>query len=206
MIQKLRYGNTNTYFIRGTKGGLLIDTDYAGTLPLFFKAIKEAGIGIKEISFLLATHYHPDHCGLAGELQKLGVTLLLTDVQKDHVHFSDGLFARDKHLHFEPVTETMTKVISCAESREFLAGLGISGEIIRTPSHSEDSISLILDSGECFTGDLEPVSYLGAYDENPPLEKDWESIMEHDPKIIHYAHSIDTVFQGTGVGGQGSAE
>ncbi len=36
MTIKLKYSNTNTYFVNG----LLIDTDYAGTLPLFFKEIK----------------------------------------------------------------------------------------------------------------------------------------------------------------------
>jgi hypothetical protein len=41
---KLRYGNTNTFYIPGSDGGLLVDTDWAGTLPLFFKAIKTAGI------------------------------------------------------------------------------------------------------------------------------------------------------------------
>ena len=29
---KLKYGNTNTFFIRGMRGNLLVDTDYAGTL------------------------------------------------------------------------------------------------------------------------------------------------------------------------------
>ena len=38
MVYKLKYGNTNTFLIRGTSGNLLIDTDY-----------------------VLATHYHPDH-------------------------------------------------------------------------------------------------------------------------------------------------
>lgn len=33
MVSKLKYGNTNTFFVRGTDGNLLIDTDYAGTLP-----------------------------------------------------------------------------------------------------------------------------------------------------------------------------
>ena len=28
---KLRYGNTNTFFIPGSEGGLLVDTDWAGT-------------------------------------------------------------------------------------------------------------------------------------------------------------------------------
>ena len=32
MIKLLKYGNTNTYYIGGEEG-VLIDTDYAGTLP-----------------------------------------------------------------------------------------------------------------------------------------------------------------------------
>ncbi len=31
----LRYGSTNTFFIPGREGGLLVDTGYAGTLPVF---------------------------------------------------------------------------------------------------------------------------------------------------------------------------
>ena len=38
---KVKYGNTNTFFIQGNNNGLLIDTDYAGTLPAFYKTITE---------------------------------------------------------------------------------------------------------------------------------------------------------------------
>ena len=93
-IIRLRYGNTNTFYISGSRGGLLIDTDYAGTLQSFFRAVKAAGIDIKGISYVLATHYHPDHIGIISELQKLGIQLLITDVQKDFIHFSDPVFAR----------------------------------------------------------------------------------------------------------------
>ena len=86
-MKKLRYGNTNTFYIDGNNGGLLVDTDYAGTLFSFFKAIKTASIDIHDISYILATHYHPDHIGIVSELQKLGITLLIADVQKSSVHF-----------------------------------------------------------------------------------------------------------------------
>ena len=80
-------------------------------------------------------------------------------------------------------------MISCGESRGFLSRMGIAGEIIHTPSHSEDSVSLVLDDGDCFVGDLEPYEYLGAYEENLLLEKDWERVLAFHPKRIFYAHA-----------------
>ena len=50
MVTKLKYGNTNTYFIRGVKGSILLDTDYAGMLQLFYKEIKKNGISLKDIT------------------------------------------------------------------------------------------------------------------------------------------------------------
>lgn len=190
---KLRYGNTNTFYIPGADGGLLIDTDWAGMLPQFFKAIKAAGIEMKAITTLLVTHYHPDHMGLAGELQHFGVRLLIVDVQRLFVHASDEIFARDRRLTYRPVDENAAAVISCAESRAVLKDLGIEGEVLHTPSHSEDSISLLLDDGSCFVGDLEPLAYLSGYDENPGLKSDWEQIMHRRPKRILYAHANEQI-------------
>ena len=188
-LLKLRYGMTNTFYVRGHSGGLLVDTDYAGTLPAFYREIKAAGIEIKDITHVLATHYHPDHIGLISELMKLDVRLLLVDTQKDSVHFSDGIFGRERHLRYDPIDETRADIISCAESRKYLLGVGIAGEIISTPSHSPDSVSLILDSGDCLVGDLEPLAYLEAYEDNPALKSDWERIQACHPKRVFYAHA-----------------
>lgn len=186
-MDKLKYGNTNTFFIRGAQGGLLIDTDYAGTLPAFYKAMKNADIRMTDINYVLATHYHPDHMGLIGKLVEQGIELLLVDIQKEAVHFSDKIFEKDK-LQYSKINENDATIITCAESRKFLSSIGISGEIIHTPSHSEDSISLILDDGSCFAGDLEPLEYLEAYDNNEELKNDWDLIMSYDPKTIIFAH------------------
>ena len=140
MISKLRYGNTNTFFIQGVSGGLLIDTDLAGTLPEFYKAIKEHNIKISDISYILATHYHPDHIGLISELMKQDAKLILINIQEPHIHFADEIFRRDKRLEYEPINTDNSIVISCKDSRDFLENIGIEGEIISTPSHSGDSI------------------------------------------------------------------
>ena len=70
MVTKLKYGNTNTFFISGKDGGLLVDTDYAGTISFFYKAIKEQNIRFSDITYVLATHYHPDHIGLISDVMK----------------------------------------------------------------------------------------------------------------------------------------
>ena len=54
MVSKLKYGNTNTFLIRGISGNLLVDTDYAGMLPLFYKEIKKHNIGLNDINYVLA--------------------------------------------------------------------------------------------------------------------------------------------------------
>ena len=190
-MQILKYGNTNTYFLKGRNGSLLIDTDYAGTMSRFFKSIKAADISIRDISYVIATHYHPDHMGIIGDLQRQGVKLVIVDVQQDFVHFSDRIFAGDKHLFYTPVDEKNAVRISCAESRGFLENIGICGEILHTPSHSKDSISVVLDDGECFVGDLEPIDYLAAYSGNPDLQRDWDLLMSYNPRHIYYAHVND---------------
>ena len=67
--------------------------------------------------------------------------------------------------------------------------MGILGEIVPTVSHSEDSISLVLDNGVCIVGDIEPVEYLDAYVESAKLKADWKLVMSYNPKLIYYAHA-----------------
>ena len=71
--------------------------------------------------------------------------------------------------------------------------MGIDGEIISTPSHSADSVSVILDDGDCIVGDLEPIDFLGAYENNSELEKDWSRVISYKPKRIYYAHVNEKV-------------
>ena len=187
MIKLLKYGNTNTYYIGGDEG-LLIDTDYAGTLPAFFREIKEKNIGIKNIKYVIATHYHPDHVGLISELMKLGVKLILITTQESFINYPDEIFSRTPHLKYKSINKNLATLISPKESRAFLKKLDIDGEIFTTASHSDDGIAIVLDSGECFIGDVEPLAYLEAYEEKQSLASDWEKILSFNPKVIYHSH------------------
>lgn len=189
MITRIKYGNTNTFLIRGTKGSLLVDTDYAGTLPAFYKAIKELGIKVSDISYVLATHYHPDHIGLVSELTDQGVKLVVMESQTDFIHYSDPIFAREPHLNYRPIDERNALILKFDEAPSFLDSLGINGNIGRTLSHSEDSIYVSLSDGTFILGDLEPLEYLEAYKDNQLLRTDWDNILKQDPKLLLYAHA-----------------
>ncbi len=193
---RLKYGNTNTFFIPGLQGGLLIDTDYAGTLSAFYKAIRQNGIQVRDVAYVLATHYHPDHMGLIGALMQQGVRLLLVDVQKNYVHFSDSLFQKDR-IPYTPVNEALAEVIACGESRDFLLRIGIAGEIISVPSHSPDSVAVMLDDGVCIAGDLESPEYADAYEgeKRKRLNDDWKKLLSFSPEQIFFSHKPERIMR-----------
>ena len=187
MINELKYGNTRTYIIKSKKGSILVDTDWAGTLQNFFKAIKEMGLQVSDIKYLLITHYHPDHMGIAQDLVDLGIELLVIDKQIDYIHFSDEYLSKNKNDNFKPINEDLAKIITCKESREILKTVGIDGEIIYTPGHSDKSISVVIDKEAVIVGDLYPIQTAVAYDDM--VIKSWNKILSYNVKLAYYAHA-----------------
>lgn len=198
MLQTIRYGNTKTYYISNGAGGLLVDTDWAGTLPSFFRAIKEQNMPLTDIKYLVITHYHPDHMGLAGELTELGIQLVVLDIQKEYVHFSDGIFEKDKRISYVPVNLEKAIMISCEESREFLKKMNIDGEIIPTPGHSDDSVSLVLNEGLAVVGDLYPIESVPAYNDEV-LNESWRRLLSCNLKIVYYGHAKESNVEGKNI-------
>ena len=186
MIKELLYGNTRTYLIGGR---LLVDTDWAGTLPAYFRKLKSMGDAIGDIRYLMITHFHPDHMGIATELSELGIRLLIFDVQLPHVHFSYGIYKKENNRSYRPIDENRAYILPINESRKFLSELGISGEVIHTPGHSDDSVSLILDDGSAIVGDLPPYSSLPAIDDEK-IKNSYEKIVSCGVSQLYYGHMI----------------
>ena len=66
-------GYTNTYLLKANKGCALIDFGWNGkkSFHALSRGIQAAGVNFKDITWLISTHSHFDHYGLAGRLQKL---------------------------------------------------------------------------------------------------------------------------------------
>ena len=179
------YDSTNYYVIGSGKNRLLVDVGWPGTLGKLLAKLKRKGIAIEEIKYLLATHYHPDHAGLVQEVKNKGVRLVVAEGQGD---FIAGLKQWMKpEMHYVDIDLRDNTAVTLAESRAFLAKLEIAGEIVATPGHSDDSVTLVLDSGDAFTGDLQSVSRADEL-EVEAVTASWEKLRANGAKMIHPGH------------------
>ena len=188
MIHTLKYSNTNTYLIEGKRGKVLFDTGWAGTFPAFCRAMGEIGIPVQSIDYILISHFHPDHCGIAQEIADLGPKIAIMDIQKEYVHLADPIFEKEGITSYKKIQDDGLVIIGEENSRVFLNNLGISGKVIHTPGHSDDSISLVLDDGSVFVGDLNPLYELEMHN-GTAIENSWEKIFAENPKVVYYGHA-----------------
>ncbi|MEA4811260.1 MAG: MBL fold metallo-hydrolase [Anaerolineaceae bacterium] len=186
-IRILRYHYTNSYLIPTNSGWLMFDCDCAGSLPAFYKALKSEGISVGEINYLLISHFHPDHAGLAQDLKELGISLIVMEEQRKSLHVQDHFYEKAQDAHFKPISEKGNTYLACGKSRAFLKALGLSAEILHTPGHSEDSISLVLDGQAVFHGDLPSYHLAEGYD-NLKIRQSWYAILEKEPQKAYSGH------------------
>ena len=191
-IFELTYSRTNTYLAEGDRGRLLIDTGWAGTFPAFCRALGELGIPVQSLDYILITHFHPDHMGIAQEIAKLGPVIAVMDVQAAYLHAADEILKKDAGKRFLPIRDEQVRRVALRESRAFLNELGIRGEILHTPGHSDDSISLCLDDGTFFVGDLNPLYELELH-RGTQIADSWEKLLARQPKTICYGHAKKAV-------------
>ncbi len=181
-IVNVGYHSTNYYALDVEGGKLLVDCGWPDTMPQFAAEMKRKDISPAQIKYILATHFHPDHAGLVEEFKKLGAKLILLENQMDALEPA----APNIVSSFVKTSGENNILLKFTESRVFLASLGLSGEIIPTPGHSPDSITLILDEGYAFTGDLPPRFVVR--EDDAVTKASWERIDAHGIKQIFPAH------------------
>jgi endoribonuclease LACTB2 len=151
-IVNVGYRSTNYWVVSAGRSRLLVDLGWPGMMGALRANLDRMNVPLGEIKFGLATHYHLDHAGLAEELKRLGVTLLVLDLQVGAIPLmKQSMKPADNYVEITPHGNV---VISAEESRGVLATIGVAGQIVHTPGHSDDSVSLLLDDGAVFTGDL----------------------------------------------------
>ena len=110
-------------------------------------------------------------------------------------HDANGAYRKWGRRDFSPVGDAAARVLPLEQSRGFLVSCGVDGGVLSTPGHSPDSVSVVLDSGDVFVGDLCPSERVALFP-NPAYRRSWETLLEHDTRRVHFAHWPDEDFQG----------
>jgi ribonuclease/clavin/mitogillin len=193
-IVNVGYKSTNYWVVSAGTSRLLVDLGWPGTMGRMLANLRRMDVPLDEIRYGLATHYHIDHAGLAQELKQAGVPLLVLDVQVSAIPVMKR-WTKPQDNYVE-ITLHDNVVISFPESRSVLKQIGIRGEIVHTPGHSDDSVSLLLDDGSAFTGDLTHPALAGEGDA-AVVSASWRSLQERGAVRVYPAHGpvrpMDTI-------------
>jgi glyoxylase-like metal-dependent hydrolase (beta-lactamase superfamily II) len=151
-IVNVGYRSTNFWVVSAGRSRLLVDLGWWGMFGALAANLERKGIPLREITHGVATHYHGDHAGAAQDLKNAGMRLIVVEEQVAAIPLM-ARYAKEKD-HYTTIVPDGNLMVSCADSRALLTSMGIDGQFVHTPGHSDDSISVLLDSGEAFTGDL----------------------------------------------------
>ncbi|CUP51318.1 MBL fold metallo-hydrolase [Bacteroides thetaiotaomicron] len=170
---KITYNSTNYYLEPCDSGFLLIDAGWYGKGEVFRKELNLLGIKPEQIKYILLTHHHHDHSAIVEEL-KISTNAKLIVHEKQIPYLKTGV-TNDENIKqynwvlwiIDKLTKPFVKykyppisinnsdiIIDTDANNNVLRSIGISGKIISTPGHSSDSISVLLDNGIAYVGDL----------------------------------------------------
>jgi glyoxylase-like metal-dependent hydrolase (beta-lactamase superfamily II) len=182
-IVNVGYRSTNYWVVSAGTSRLPIDIGWPGTMGTMKANLKRMGVPLLEIRYAIATHFHIDHAGLAEELKREGIPLLVLEVQVGAI---SAMKSWTKPWdHYVEITMAGNVTIPFEASRQLLNQIGVPGEILPTPGHSNDSVSLLLDDGSVFTGDLPHEAF--SWD-NPVALASWRTLRERGATQAYPGH------------------
>lgn len=184
-IVNVGYDSTNYYVVEQNGHRLLIDVGMPGTLPKLLAALKRKSLALADLHDVCVTHFHPDHAGILQELKNRGLRHIVLEEQlvgaaqlKTYVKPGSG---------YVDITLQDSLHLAAGQSRAWMESIGLHGEIVHTPGHSDDSVSIILDEGIAFTGDLTPPSMAGE-DAAATIRRSWDLLRAHHVRTIYPGH------------------
>ncbi len=165
-IHIIKAGITNCFLLKQERV-VLIDTGVPGKLGSFYKVFDKTGIDIKDLSLVMHTHGHWDHIGNTRAIvEETGAKTAIHKIEKSCIEegtilIPPGVTRWGRFLgHFSKMSSGRVKIKTSKVGIEIddngldLREFGIDGKAVYTPGHSYGSVTVLLDTGEAFVGDM----------------------------------------------------
>ena len=207
-IYTVRMGITCCYIIQD-KGTIMVDSGPPNKIDSFIKSMRQASIDPKQIKLIVHTHGHWDHIGSTKALKEAtGAQIALHEPDKDWLEKSlnqlpPGVTTWGRILlqltsrYMRSARISATKVDIVLRDEEFsLVSFGIPGKVLYTPGHTMGSVSVLLETGDAFVGDLAMNGLpfhlrpgLPVFAEDLELvKKSWRLLLDQGVKIVYPGH------------------
>ena len=208
-IHVITIGAFDRYLIHDEEW-ILVDTGIPHTAGRVMRTLQKLDVDPAQVKLILLTHGHVDHAGSARALQELtGARIAIHYRDRELLETGrvvappmrnaagrviDAALARiTRHMHFPPAKADIVIGDEGLELTEF----GIHGRVIPTPGHTWGSVSLLLDTGEAFVGDLGGAGgWRGGAPRIPPAGDDPQEIVKSWKKLL--AAGATTIYPGHG--------
>ena len=207
-IYKLSLGMCNCYLVK-EDGLILIDAGPPNQVSKLRMELQTLSIKPEDISLLLLTHGHYDHIGSVNAVKTLtNCKVAINHREKEWVEQAlkplppgIGLWGAILEVPMRIIAPFVkfpaSSVDIALEDREFpLHPFGINGKVLYTPGHTSGSMTLLLDTGEAFVGDLAVnrlpmrigpgMPTLG--DDRNTIKVSWKLLLDSGAKWIYPSH------------------
>jgi glyoxylase-like metal-dependent hydrolase (beta-lactamase superfamily II) len=97
---------TNAYVVEGSRGSILVDCgwDSSEAIWAFREELRGERLSFEDINWVVVTHVHPDHLGLASKLRELcGAKIIM--------HRADAELVHSRYVDFRKLSEAMESML-----------------------------------------------------------------------------------------------
>ena len=209
-IHPIKLGFDCCYLIRDA-GCIMVDGGAPGQAVGFRQALAGLSLNPRDIKLVVLTHGHWDHIASAQAVQSItGARLALHRQEKDWLEQSlkplppgatawGRVFGAIMGLYMPLVHIPPAKVdVILGDETLSLAEYGIPGKIMPTPGHSKGSVSVVLETGDAFVGDLAMDGFPLRLSPGLPIfaedirqvRQSWRSLLDAGAKTIYPAHGM----------------
>lgn len=162
-------GNSRVFFVRGDRTAI-VDTGNPGSHRDILRALKNGGISREQVSVIIITHAHIDHCGSVRELKaELKVPVMAGWPDADFLEKGENIPVASLSGNMASARAAgpnygWVKADVIVNEDMSLRGYGIDALVLTTPGHTIGSLSVLASNGDCATGDFLAGLYTAAPD------------------------------------------